>query len=48
MLKVYLPLLMAFFSLQAVWADNAAGLEEAKAMAAKTGKPILMDFMTEW
>jgi hypothetical protein len=48
MLKVYLSLMMTLFSLQAVWADQAAGLEEAKVMAAKTGKPILMDFMTEW
>jgi len=48
MLKVYLSLMMTFFTLQAVRADRAASLDEAKAMAAKTGKPILMDFMTEW
>jgi len=29
-------------------AGTATTLDEAKAMSAKTGKPILMDFMTEW
>lgn len=32
----------------AVWAGEVHTLEEAKALAAKTNKPILMDFMTEW
>jgi hypothetical protein len=31
-----------------LYAGTAATLEEAKTMSAQTGKPILMDFMTEW
>jgi len=48
MRRVFISLIFSFFALQAVWAGSAATLQEAKSMAVKTGKPILMDFMTEW
>ena len=42
-------LLMALLSLSAlVMAENATSYADARALSAKTGKPILLDFMTEW
>ena len=48
MMRVCLSVLFAIFALQTVWAGRAASLKEAKSMSVETGKPILMDFMTEW
>ena len=31
-----------------LWAGDLTSLAEAKAMAEKTNRPILLDFMTDW
>jgi hypothetical protein len=46
--RVFVFVLFALFFAGFVHADRAASLGEAKSLSASTGKPILMDFMTEW
>lgn len=46
--KFFNLFIVLVFGVMSVYAGTATTLEEAKAMSAKTGKPILMDFMTEW
>jgi len=48
MRKLYILLGLLSFGIINLQAGTATTLEEAKAMSARTGKPILMDFMTEW
>ena len=48
MRKLFILLGLLFFGIINLQAGTATTLEEAKAMSARTGKPILMDFMTEW
>ncbi len=40
--------IILFLAGTVVWAGEVHTLDEAKALAVKTNKPILMDFMTEW
>jgi hypothetical protein len=40
-------LLLAFYG-SGLIAGDALTLDEAKAMASKTNKPILLDFYTDW
>ena len=46
--KIFIILLLLVFGAMSLQAGTAATMEEAKAMSIKTGKPILMEFMTEW
>ena len=48
MYKIFVLFLLLVIGLGGLQAGVATTLEEAKALSAKTGKPILMDFMTEW
>jgi hypothetical protein len=38
----------AVLAASAVQAESASSFAEAKEIAARTGKPILVDFFTEW
>ncbi len=46
--KLFILFWLLSFGVMSLQAGTATTLKEAKAMSAKTGKPILMDFMTEW
>ena len=48
MQKLFIFLGLLAFGVISLQAGTAMTLDEAKTMSAKTGKPILMDFMTEW
>jgi len=48
MSKVFIMVLLLTVGAMGLQAGSATTLEEAKTLSEKTGKPILMDFMTEW
>jgi hypothetical protein len=48
MQRIFISLVLIAFLACFVRAEKANSLEQAKALSAKTGKPLLLDFMTEW
>lgn len=48
MRKIFCVILALSLVGSALFAGNPTSLDEAKSISAKTNKPILIDFFTEW
>ena len=48
MIRLFYLTIVLLFAFTAIHASEVTTLAEAKVLSAKTNKPILLDFMTEW
>ncbi len=43
-----IAMLIPLLALAPIWASELTSLEEAQALAVKQGKPLMLDFYTDW